>query len=473
MMSRVFIKLGWAVVGVLLLAIATGALVKYELTRPKGSTEDSFLSYLSRNALWLAELAKYPYTGVKSLLASNLAVQDRFPEHTGFVGDPNEEEHYLLLSRYDGDIKKPVVELVDLGTFEVQHTWVLDLELFVDTWNERVAEHGSSRQSLINVATHPMMVSDGLVFNTLKNPLRKVDACSQLVWQKTPTPHSAYHHSVEVDVDGNIWSLGANSNRFHPLAVDRLTSKTYDDDSIIKLNTDGEILYSKSIFDILIENDLGYLAWGTKFSAYTPDWLHTNDAQPANSDTKYWKKGDVLVSARTPSLVFLYRPSTNKLIWYSIGYTHAQHDVDFVDDSRISIFDNNSPTILENTPPVDESVVDETVWSDGHNQVLVFDFATQKYSSYLNASLQKHKVRSNAEGLSEILPNGDLFVEETRYGRTLYFNADGSLRWSHVNRAENDNVYIVGWSRMLYREHEIAMVRDFLKKKTELLVSCK
>ena len=39
-------------------------------------------------------------------------------------------------------------------------------------------------------------------------------------------------------------------------------------------------------------------------------------------------------------------------------------------------------------------------------------------------------MRTIIEGLSEILPNGDLIVEESYYGRTLYFNADGSLRWS-------------------------------------------
>ena len=33
--------------------------------------------------------------------------------------------------------------------------------------------------------------------------------------------------------------------------------------------------------------------------------------------------------------------------------------------------------------------------------------------------------------------------------------------------------YAIGWSRMLYREHEIAMVREFLENKDERLAACK
>jgi len=35
----------------------------------------------------------------------------------------------------------------------------------------------------------------------------------------------------------------------------------------------------------------------------------------------------------------------------------------------------------------------------------------------------------------------------------------------HVNRAENGNVYIVGWSRILYTEEDIQTVNNFLKIK--------
>ena len=36
----------------------------------------------------------------------------------------------------------------------------------------------------------------------------------------------------------------------------------------------------------------------------------------------------------------------------------------------------------------------------------------------------------------KVIPNGDLFIEETDFGRTMMYNNDGSLRWTHVNKAK-------------------------------------
>ena len=37
------------------------------------------------------------------------------------------KEKYLLLSRYDGNIKESIVELVDLQSFELLHSWNPDI----------------------------------------------------------------------------------------------------------------------------------------------------------------------------------------------------------------------------------------------------------------------------------------------------------------------------------------------------------
>ena len=475
-MHKPLLKLAGLIAGALLLVIATGTLVRYELTRSIGEQDEGVLSYLAPSVLWLAELPKHLYLSLTNPFAFNLILPDLFPGHTGFVGTPNKEERYLLLSRADGDLGQGIVELIDLRTFEVRHEWVPDFRALDDEWNDRVAELSDTPQSIIPyaLAMHPTIVGDGLIFNAYYGTMKKLDACSDLVWQTTPAPDVQFHHGLEVDIDGNFWSLGRNRQRLHPSIVESSAGRPYVDNTIVKLSSDGEVLFTKSISDILRENDLGYLLWGTEFSAYFVDWMHANDVQPAYSDTKYWKKGDLLISLHSPSLVFLYRPSTNQLIWHSVGYARAQHDPDFVDSSRISIFDNDPPfNTRPPRPPVDSSVVDKSVWSKGHSQVIIYDFATEKYSTYLNASLQENELRAGSQGRSEILPNGDLFLEETKQGRTLYFNADGSLRWSHVNRAKDGNVYVLAWSRILHRDHDVAVVRDFLAKKDELLAECK
>ena len=97
--------------------------------------------------------------------------------------------------------------------------------------------------------------------------------------------------------------------------------------------------------------------------------------------------------------------------------------------------------------------------------MIIYNFKTNQYSSYLSDSLIKNDVRTKFEGRSQILPNGDLFVEESNHGRTLYFNSDGSLRWTNVNRAANGKVHRVGWSRILYNINDIEIIKNFLQSK--------
>ena len=191
----------------------------------------------------------------------------------------------------------------------------------------------------------------------------------------------------------------------------------------------------------------------SRIHSFDADPIHLNDIQPVLEDSEYWKKGDVFLSLRHQSMILLYRPLTNKIIWKDTGKYFQQHDVDILDDHRISIFNNNSRNYQARNAV------------EGNNEIIIYDFKKNEHSKYLSESLEKENVKTITEGLSEILPNGDLFIEESNFARTLYFNADGSLRWSHVNRAENGQTYIIGWSRILYTEEDLGLVNDFLRTK--------
>ena len=56
--------------------------------------------------------------------------KDRFPYLDGFTGNPNSKESYLLYAKYDGDLRDAVVELIDLTSFKVLHTWNPDQDKF-------------------------------------------------------------------------------------------------------------------------------------------------------------------------------------------------------------------------------------------------------------------------------------------------------------------------------------------------------
>ena len=434
----------------ILFAIGFGVLVRQELV---GSIK---AGWVSKTALTLAEIP----VNIKIILQGpddDFDVEDRFPTLDGFNGTPNSEETYLLLSKYDGDLQEGVVELVDLRNFKILHTWNPDIDAFNDLV-EQVDEFkylerdGNNKRSML---MHPYLTNRGeLLFGWIK-PLRKIDACSNLVSQNT---HDIFHHSIETDIDGNIWVPSHIYPQSLPIEkvgrdINIIQDDGFYDDAIVKLSPNDEILYEKSVSQIFIDNGLEYLLFSVGDRLFDTDPIHLNDIQPINFDGEFWKKGDVFLSLRHQSMVLLYRPSTNEIIWKGAGTFFHQHDVDILDNHRISIFNNNSKDF------VDGDVV------DGHNEVIIYDFKTNEYSFYLKDSLIEHDVRTITEGRSEILTNGDLFVEESNYGRTLYFNADGSLRWTHVNRANDGNVYRVGWSRILYTEEDIQTVNNFLNNR--------
>ena len=429
------------------LSISFGLLVKDEM---RGSKR--FGSF-SKTALFLTDIPSHIRKAF--FLKNALEVKDRFPLLDGFSGTPNSQESYLLLSRYDGDLTEGIVELVDLTNFKVLHTWNPDIDEF-NRSIEKVNEFKYINRDKNNsryILKHPILLKDGgLVFQNI-SPLRKIDACSNLIFQNK---HDNFHHTIETDIDGNIWAPSYIYPQYLPIkkvGKSIVEEGGYIDDGIVKLSPDGKILFEKSVSQIFIDNGLEYLLFSIGDRLFTKDPIHLNDIQPVDFDGEFWKKGDVFLSLRNQSMVLLYRPSTNQIIWKGVGPFFNQHDVDILDDHKIAVFNNNLKIF------VDSIVV------DGHNEVIIYDFKKDEYSTFLNDSLIKNDVRTKNQGRSEILPNGDLFVEESHYARTLYFNADGFLRWTHVNRANNGKTYTVGWSRILESDEEIKIVKNFLQSR--------
>ena len=118
----------------------------------------------------------------------------------------------------------------------------------------------------------------------------------------------------------------------------------------------------KSVFEILKENYLENLIVTAK---ETGNPIHLNDIQPVLQDSKFWMKGDLFLSLRNLSMVLLYRPSTNKILWYQQGPWVYQHDVDIINKSNIAIFNNNMN--LEKTGV------------NGFNNTIIYNFEKKNY----------------------------------------------------------------------------------------------
>jgi len=428
------------------ITIGFGLLVRQEAV---GSIK---LGWFSKTALFLAETP----LNLINISKSDLTFKDRFPLLDGFSGTPNLNESYLLLSRYDGNLKEGIVELVDLTNFTVLHTWNPDIDKFNKLLDkdEKFKFMKRDKNNSRYLLKSPILFKDGSLVFLHGSPLRKIDSCSNLLFQNTLDKS---HHSIEKDVDGHIWAPSYIYPQSFPKEIvgrDHIAEGGTQEDSILKLSPSGKILFRRSLSQIFVDNNLKNYLFGYGH-IYMRDPFHLNDIQPVNFDGKYWKKGDLFLSLRNQSMIVLYRPSTNKIVLKIQGPFFNQHDVDILDEFRISIFNNRMQKSYDNKLRV-----------DGNNEVIIYNFKNGQFSSYLKNSLIENDVRTINQGLSEILPNGDLFVEEQNFGRTLYFNSNGTLRWTHLNRSKNRGIYPIGWSRILYTEEDISNVNNFLNKKS-------
>ncbi len=432
--------------GSLIFAIFFGVLVRQELV---GSTK---FGLISKGALFLAEIPK----NLKDIFINDSALPTDRLNHTDFrfKGIPNQEERYMLLSRFDGKIQQGIVELIDLTNFETLHVWNPDFDDFNADINTTGFAHLKNLYRDFNEGRarlfHPFFLENGdLIFIY---PLRKIDSCSNLVFQNFET---VFHHSIEMDHQGNFWI----PSRIFPSSLENIFGPEhyvdggFNDDAITKISPDGEIIFKKSVAEIFIENNMEHLLYSSS-DKFKNNPIHLNDIQPVTLDGNFYKKGDIFISLRHQSMILLYRPSLNKILWHSSGMFFFQHDVDILDANSISIFNNNAKPFFNG------------VRVDGHNEVLIYDFNEDKYNSYLKNSLSINDVRTVTGGLNTILPNNDLFIEESDFGRFLYFNSDGSLRWTFINQYEGQ-IFRVAWSRVIFREDEIKMVRNFLSTKKD------
>jgi len=347
----------------------------------------------------------------------------------------------LVLSRYEHSLSRSVVDIIDLNNFEVIHTYKHDIAAM----NDQVTN--TKEFSTLKVDSsptrfqyeHPLLFEDGTL-TAISGPVFKIDFCSNLQWIND---EEFFHHSQVLDHEGNIWVGG----RMNPKSkyVEKFAVKNFNDDSIIKINTDGKILYNKSVTEILIENNLVDVnLFGQKYF----DPIHLNDIEPAFTDTEYWQQGDVFISISQQSAIIHYRPSTNKVINYITGRFAQQHDVDIISDKEISIFNNNNFYV-----------------DNEHSEVMVYNFETKKFRKLFNDQLQKENFKTESQGLSHIFKDGSLMVEEQNYGRIILFNSKGEKEWEFVNKDKNGDIGYVKWSRVIEDEFSIEKFKSLVKNK--------
>jgi len=343
------------------------------------------------------------------------------------------DEGYLLLSSYDDEKSQATVQLIQINSQKTLHEWAPDIDALNDL-NVLSEDYGSDFTAQSNFRLmHPLPQADGgLVFNS-GSGLYGMNLCAE----NRLFVDGTFHHSNELDHQGNIWTPSV----VYPHSYSQVGK--FRDDAITKISPSGEVLFKKSIAEILVEN--GYRGLMAVASEDNKDPIHINDIQPALTDSNYWKKGDLLLSLRHRSTVMLYRPSTNKILWLKTGPWMNQHDLNFVDEHTISVFGNN--------------IMFGKLF-DGHNNVYFYDFKTNKVREPYEKIMQQMEVQTLSEGRGTPLSDGDLFIDESNNGRILRVSAD-EVKWEYVRRIDEERIAMSSWSRYLTPQEAAPMLAQF------------
>ena len=381
----------------------------------------------------------------ESQLASQLySDQSFYKQYKSFT---NKKKELVLISRYDGEIERSIIEIRDINDFKLLYRYSPDIKKLIDKTDFSKKEFSAIKDNLTIKRYHfwhPIINKNGEFIFHSGSPLIKTNFCGDILWINNV---DRFHHSI--NIQGNfIWV----PSRIFPNSLDYKivgkNPKDFNDDAITKVSNDGKIIYQKSVAKILLENDMQNLLFSSENFNKNP--IHLNDIEPVNKDGKYWKKGDLFLSLRNLSMIILYRPSTNKIINIIKGDFLNQHDVDIIDEETISIFNNNAVSTINGMVVNEES------------KVILYNFGNKKFYNKHYKNSNNIKFSTTTHGLSEILEDGSMLVEDRNNGRIVMFNGKEELVWSFVNKYD-DKIYNLWWSRIIKDKNIIEKIYDKIK----------
>ncbi|HEX3024490.1 MAG TPA: arylsulfotransferase family protein [Chitinophagaceae bacterium] len=379
---------------------------------------------------YLKNIAEYPalvYHSLNLILGYDLPLINKKYVPNGFTYFYKQftDTGFILESVYDKNIQQYIIKLIAVENGQTIYTWTPLLATL----------HLSKKSQVV----HPHLSKDGtVVFSTgwdggeTFEYIVKIDSLSKLVWSKRILPH----HSIETDAEGNIWVptvIKEQNIVYTQLPI----GKNIQNEAITQISIDGKILFQKSVLQILLEN--GYSALLLGIGIVDEDLAHLNEVRPALYSSPYWQKGDLLISLRHKSTVFLYRPSTNKITWLQTGPWMNQHCPDFLDSNKISVFGND---IIRGEGG--------DYLLHGSNDIYIHDFATHTTITPYSNMMRELGVRTPTQGRLKIFPNGDVFIDESDSGRTIRANKNGPI-WIFENRYDKNHIALTIWNRYLVK----------------------
>jgi len=395
-------------------------------------------------------MAEIPSLAKRSLQPGEFMLSNsEQPGGVSYAKNVAKSEYPKLLVSYKDMRFGQKVELIDLTNGKTIKRWEPDNQaLYRESHNPENPQKQQEGSDLYFL--HPFLAADSsLIFTSqLTSLMARIDSNNGITWLKKDR---RYHHTIEQDHEGKLFVCSrpflSGKYDFLPVAYDAY-KEVLIDDAITRIDPgNGNLLFNKSVLEILLENGYEKLLLGK--GQFISDPIHLNDIQPALEDSEFWKKGDLLVSCRNLSAVFLYRPSTNKILWLRQGPWYNQHDADFLDHNKIVVFGND---VIREESTIDPRMTDENLFFSNkraNNDVYIYNFEKDSVITPYNRLMKNEGIRTYTSGRCEILTNGEVFIEDTNNGRIIIGDSI-QKKIEYVKRIDDEHISSLFWSRIIY-----------------------
>lgn len=257
--------------------------------------------------------------------------------------------------------------------------------------------------------------------------LVKLDRDSKILWSLPAN----IHHDVDVGPDGTIYAIQHEVVNSMPPGLEYIPTPCLVD-SLITLNSDGQPK-GKPISVLEAFRDSPYAAilaslepgkkkddrpipvTGPRFDEQIlkEDALHTNFVKLLTPEmAKHfpgWKAGQLLISLRNLDAIAVVDPESRSVVWAARGPWQAQHDVQFLENGNLLMFDNRGlpkgSRVLEYNP---------------RTQAFPWSYSGENWTSFYTSE----------RGLCQRLQNGNTLIVNTEGEEILEVSHNKEVVWT-------------------------------------------
>ncbi len=340
---------------------------------------------------------------------------------SGYENAPSEQSVtvYDSSSAYNGYTillsgHAPGITMIDMTGREV-HNWYTDDSIVDGLWPE-VPE----MENGINLWRRMYLSRNGDLFVIIEGAgVIKVDKDSNLLWASA---FNDAHHDIDVDDEGNIYVIGRDvhiNEQYNP-------EEHIAEDYIYILDPMGNSRQRISILDALRNSPYAPLLRRMEPAG---DILHCNTVEYISEDrlpadySGPLRGGTILISLRSINLVCAVDPVEESVYWAESDLWFMQHQPTLLEDGNMMVFDNQGHS--------------------GSSAIIEFDPITREILwSYMGT--EENPFYSEISGSCQPLPNGNVLITESVYGRALEVTPDKDIVWEYYNphRAGESNELI-------------------------------